>query len=103
MLLNGKKQKTVIRFCATRESIVESVPLTIFCVYDSKERGSSECGARERNLNKARGGHCLGAQSRAVVLGAQVIRAAPELEPGGSEEGLRPRLGRRPSNLGVLR
>lgn len=64
MLLNGKKQKTVIRFCATRENVVKSVPLTIFCVYDSEERGSSECGARERNLNKASGGHYLGAQNK---------------------------------------
>ena len=64
---------------------MQSVPLAIFCVYDLEERGSRECAARERNLTKL---------VEAKIWGHRARAAALELKPGGSEEGLRPRLDR---------
>lgn len=91
MLLNGRKQKAVIRFCLTRKNVVESVPLAIFCVYDLEERGGSECAAREKNPTKL---------AEAKIWGHRARAAALELRPGGSEEGLRPRLDRETSQPG---
>lgn len=81
------KEKAVIRFCPTRKDVLGRVPLAIFCVYDLEERGSGECGARERNPVKPR------CETEAEVWGHRARAAALVHRPGGSEEGLRPRLG----------